>query len=1060
MRATQHRLAVGSGTVAGTSDPAPGPVPIIDHITEPYRVSASSSKSRPKSRPPLPEPKTPASEALDGGDLQGDLDTVPMPDILPEVKTSPEHEAIIYQFGALYDFPLDEFQRRAIRVLLNGESVMVAAPTGSGKTVVAEFGIYNALRGSGRVLYTAPIKALSNQKFRDLRTIYGDEVGLLTGDVSENRDARVIVMTTEILRNMLLQSPWELDDVDCVIFDEIHYLADPERGTTWEESIILCPDHIQFVCLSATVTNAAEIAGWIGRTHAPIELITHNRRPVPLSLYYFVEDELHQVVDHRGKRVKSFNSLGGEARRQPNRPGYRKAPDRQKAVLDEPQAREIVDALAKDNLLPAIYFLFSRNDCQVFAERLAMVSPHLLKPGQLEQIDAIVQTYLDSMRPEDLELEQVLLITRLARKGIGFHHAGLLPILKQLVEVLFSRGLMQVVFATDTLALGVNMPARTVVIGRMTKWDGRRRRILTPNEFQQMAGRAGRRGMDAFGHVVMPYSAFIPFKEMLEVATGALHPVQSAFAIRYNTVLNLWDPPQGDRVRQMLQRSLAQYQTSQRIRFIEQDVLEIEAEIAGLLAGREAEIAALDESYEEYQRIGRELQTLGNQQKHLEDERTKLRTLANASTPWTPPGREGLRKVLRAAAPGLVAHTREDGWGIYLGRGASGGAGIFLCQRDGRIHAFGEYRAIDFLPDDKQITIPIALVEPPETVSDPAEIVSPDELNAIWNEIAALDLPDLDTIAREHRATQATTLAENEARIAAEHAELETESATLKRDLAAHPFHDNAMRKEHQRSLRYRDELEKERATLADILHREIEAEDVRIRNVIQGIRDVLHRFGYMRRGYPTEKADMLADVFDTDGLILCELVDRGVLDSLSPDELAELFSWFSFDREFRYANHFTLSERLLTARAALEVIEREVLGEERDHKLFISEGHNPSFYGAALHWARGWSMVQIGEQLELSEGDLVLTFNKTIDLMRQVGEMLEQLQPEHPLVDALVRAERRLRRGIVEQSLTLGFTPIATEIPDAPALAIEDDEDLLIEDEPDDPTLDDAARD
>lgn len=1019
-------------------------------------MAASPRQSASRSR--RDEPELPSTDLLDGGDIADDLETVPMPDILPDVPTTPEHEAIITQFGALFPFPLDEFQRRAIRVLLNGESVMVAAPTGSGKTIVAEFGIFHALRGTGRVLYTAPIKALSNQKFRDLRAVYGDEVGLLTGDVTENRDARVIVMTTEILRNMLLQSPWELDDVDCVIFDEIHYLADPERGTTWEESIILCPDHIQFICLSATVTNAEEIAGWIGRTHRPIQLITHNRRPVPLSLYYFVEDELHQVVDHRGKRVKSFNRLGGEARRQPGRPGYRKAPERQKAVLDEPQAREIVEALAQENLLPAIYFLFSRNDCQTYAERLAMVSPHLLKPGQLEQVDAVVQTYLDSMRPEDLELEQVLLITRLARKGIGFHHAGLLPILKQLVEVLFSRGLMQVVFATDTLALGVNMPARTVVIGRMTKWDGRRRRILTPNEFQQMAGRAGRRGMDAFGHVVMPYSAYIPYKEMLEVATGPLLPVQSAFAIRYNTVLNLWDPPHGERVRQMLQRSLAQYQTSQRIRLLERDVLEIDAEIAGLLAGRGDEIAALDESYEEYQRISRELQLRGNQQKRLEQERADLRLRATASTPWTPPGRQGLRKVFRTAAPGLVAHTREHGWGIFLGRGASGGVGIFLCQGDGRIRTFSEYRSIDFLPDEQIVPIPTALIEPPETVSDPAQLVSPDDLAGIWNALATLDLPDLDAIAAEHRTAEAAAVAGSEERIAAELADIDGEAAALRAQLTAHPFHDSALRKEHQRFLRQRDELEKERATLADILTREIDAEDARIRTVIQGIRDVLHRFGYMRRGYPTEKADMLADIFDTDGLILCELVDRGILDPLSPDELAEFFSWFSFDREFRYANHFTLPERLLIARASLEAIERDVLGEERDHKLFISEGHNPSFYGAALHWGRGWSMAQIGEQLELSEGDLVLTFNKTIDLMRQVRDMLEDLQPEHPLVDALARAEKRLRRGIVEQSLTLGFAPIAS--PETPALAVEDDEDLLLDGAAGDEAPDDEPSD
>ncbi|MGB3328073.1 MAG: hypothetical protein WBA46_03910, partial [Thermomicrobiales bacterium] len=378
------------------------------------------------------------------------------------------------------------------------------------------------------------------------------------------------------------------------------------------------------------------------------------------------------------------------------------------------------------------------------------------------------------------------------------------------------------------------------------------------------------------------------------------------------------------------------------------------------------------------------------------------------------------------------------------------------------IRTYSEYRSIDFLPDDKRVAIPVALIEPPETVSRPEDLVPPETVAAIWAELHALALPDLDAIAAEHRATEAAAVVEHEREIAEELAENERESDALRQHLHDHPFHDAALRKSHQRSLRQRDELEKERTTLADILTREIDAEDVRIRNVIQGIRDVLHRFGYMRRGYPTEKADMLADIFDTDGLILCELIDRGVLDLLSPDELAELFSWFSFDREFRYANHFTLPDRLLNARTALDAVERDVLGEERDHKLFISEGHNPSFYGAALHWGRGWSMAQIGEQLELSEGDLVLTFNKTIDLMRQVRDMLEGLQPEHPLVDGLFRAEKRLRRGIVEQSLTLGFAPIATA--DAPsangsaAVAVEDEVEFLDEASDEDAPDEDAS--
>ncbi|MCA9834969.1 MAG: DEAD/DEAH box helicase [Thermomicrobiales bacterium] len=930
----------------------------------------------------------------------------------------------IDQFAAMYPFPLDDFQREAIATFLRGDSVMVAAPTGSGKTVVAEFGIWDAFKRTGRVIYTAPIKALSNQKFRDLRSTYGNEVGLLTGDVTENRDARIVVMTTEILRNMLLQSPWELDDVETVIFDEIHYLADPERGTTWEESIILCPEHIQFICLSATVTNAHEIAGWIGRTHRPIRLIEHFSRPVPLALYYFHENELSMVIDHHGEQVRDFRNVGGEARR---RPGGRRGKDFVREALEEPQPHEIVDALKQQNLLPAIYFLFSRNDCQIFAERLAMMRPQLVAPGQLEQIEAVLQSYMSSMRPEDVELEQVQLIADLARKGIGFHHAGLLPVLKQLVEVLFGRGLMQVVFATDTLALGVNMPARTVVIGRMTKWDGRRRRILIPNEFQQMAGRAGRRGMDVFGHVVIPYSPIIPFQEALDVATGDLHPVQSAFAIRYNTVLNLWDPPRGDRVRQMLQRSLAQYQTSQRIRLIENDILEIEAELAGIMAGHGEDLARADTLFEEYQSLQRTATGLQRQDADLITTILALRTEVDASTPWSEPGRLALRKLLKTAKPGLILHTRNGGWSIWLGRATASGIGFVLSAKDHAIRIVEEYRRIDYVENAATVSVPENWQRPAD--ENIAELDQDNTaIDAMLAELESHYLPDLDAMAAAHRQLLRE---QSDAEISAleeQRKEIRAHLESIEEQRRDHPFRDSKVRKEHARSVKVRDELEKERNTLTNILEREVDAEDVRIRGIIRGIRDVLHRFGYLQRGYPTEKADMLADIFDTDGLILCEMIDQGMLTPLSAAELAEVCSWFSFDRDFRYNNGFSLGTRLVNLRRRLEDLEHEILGEERDHRLFISEGHNPSFYGPAFHWCRGWSMAQIGEAIELSEGDLVMTFNKTIDLMRQLREMLIDVDPEHTLIDRFREAEKLVRRGIVEQSLTLGFTPIADE--------------------------------
>lgn len=931
----------------------------------------------------------------------------------------PAITASIDQFESLYSFPLDDFQRNAIEAFERGDSVMVAAPTGSGKTVVAEYGIYASFRGTGRVLYTAPIKALSNQKFRDLRAVYGDEIGLLTGDVTENRDARVLVMTTEILRNMLLQSPWELDDVETVIFDEIHYLADQDRGTTWEESIILCPDHIQLICLSATVTNAEEIAGWIGRTHRPVRLVTHTARPVPLALYFFHEDQLHPVVDHYGEHVGDFSRVGGEMRRQ--RPRGRHG--RVAAEVLEPQPHEIVEQLEKQQLLPVIYFLFSRNDCQAFAERLAAMHPLTIQQEDQDQIEHILQTYLESLREEDRQLDQVRVIQKLARKGIGFHHAGLLPVLKQLVEVLFSRGLMQVVFATDTLALGVNMPARTVVVGRMSKWDGRQKRTLIPNEFQQMAGRAGRRGMDAFGHVVMLYSPWIPFREMLPVAIGPLLPVQSAFAIRYNTVLNLWDPPEGDRVRQMLQRSLAQYQSNQRTRIIEQDILEVSSDLHGVPHGCLIGHPDGDDLLDDYSMQSRLMQALQTQVRRARRDLKDVETATETASPWPRPTRQAIRRAFRTASPGLLMHHQEEGWLAFLGKTVDG-VGTGLSLTDATTVYISEYRHIDYLTETT-VAIPVELHHPP-TIDDARVTLENIDRQALLATLRRADVPNVDEVLREHRESEWTRRRDELERLEQARDVAQEELANAKNAREDHVCHSCEVRKEHRRYQRLRDNLERERTELVAGLERQTLAEDLRIRNIIRGIRDVLHRFDYLRQGYPTAKADMLADIFDNDGLILCELIDRGLLDALSADELAELFSWYSFDREYRYPNHSTLPTSLIRLKDKLEDLERDIIGEERDHQLYISQGHNPGFYGAALAWCRGSTMQEIGAALQLSEGDLVITFNKTIDLLRQVRDMLTDVQPDHPLREQLTEAIRRLKRGIVEQSLTLGFTPIA----------------------------------
>ncbi len=465
----------------------------------------------------------------------------------------PPAERLIASFQERVGFPLDDFQREAIEVLASGASVMVAAPTGTGKTVVAEFAIYRAHARGRRAFYTTPIKALSNQKYRDLRAVYGAAtVGLMTGDVVENPEGRICVMTTEVVRNMLLQRPQDFADVDCLIFDEIHFLSDPARGSTWEESIICAPRHTQLVCLSATVSNAAQVADWIGEVHRPIKLIVHRERAVPLEDLYFHEGALHPLLDGQGRTTAALRGLGGEMRFGGARSGGARGRARRRPPA-EPLPIEIVAHLQQADLLPAIYFFFSRRECENGADQVA--TRGLAAPVQVAQIRERIDAHLADLEPADRQIAQVTALTRALLRGVGFHHAGLLPVLKALVEELFQAGLLGVVFATDTLALGINMPARTVVVGALGKFDGESRRPLTPNEYRQLTGRAGRRGIDARGIAVIPYSPWVTVRDAIEIATGDLLPIESAFALRYNTALNLWD--RGDRPTARLARLFA-----------------------------------------------------------------------------------------------------------------------------------------------------------------------------------------------------------------------------------------------------------------------------------------------------------------------------------------------------------------------------------------------------------------------------------------------------------------------------------------------------------------------
>jgi ATP-dependent RNA helicase HelY len=531
-----------------------------------------------------------------------------------QVEAGSKTLAGIQTFVARYPFPLDSFQLEAIAHLAEGQSVMVAAPTGTGKTLVAEYAIWLAQQRNQRVIYTTPLKALSNQKYRDLRDVYGyDAVGLVTGDIVEHSRASVVIMTTEVYRNMLLEEggdrftsdenpiPSSLADVGFVIFDELHYLSDVGRGPVWEEAIICSPKHVQLVGLSATVSNAEDLASWISRVHRPISLVVHEQRAVPLEHYYFLDNKLHLVQNADGQRIERFPDIGGEAKLAQimgrNRSytfddedededdfWYGRNKKRKAAVADEasgasttteastreqpkakrpperkaPEPGEILTVLRDADLLPCLYFLPGR---RVVEEAAMSAALHLFtSPEEQELIKAEVGIWLEQLPKEDRSLQQVYSLTELLPRGLAFHHAGLLPGLKVLVETLFARGYLRAVFATDTLALGVNMPARSVVVGSLSKFDGQEMRLLTPNEYRQLTGRAGRRGMDIHGAAIIPYSPWEPFETSFQRITDELQPVTSSFIIRYNSILNLWHPGDVQHLRRICASSLREYQ--------------------------------------------------------------------------------------------------------------------------------------------------------------------------------------------------------------------------------------------------------------------------------------------------------------------------------------------------------------------------------------------------------------------------------------------------------------------------------------------------------------------
>ena len=458
-------------------------------------------------------------------------------------------------------FQLDRFQVEAMTSVDAGRSVLVAAPTSSGKTVVAEHAIDRALAAGRRAFYTAPIKALSNQKFRDLVRRLGDgRVGLMTGDQVVSPDAPVVVMTTEVLRNMLYAGSMATLDLGWVVLDEVHFLEDPYRGAVWEEVVLNLAPEVGMVALSATVSNAGELGDWLTAVRGPTDVIVETRRPVRLRTHYLVaergrERRLHRMATHRGGSPNSDGRRFDNERRNRQRGGRGNG-----SRWVTPRRDEVLGELSAHGLLPAIHFIFSRAGCDEARDAILRDGVRLNSGAEAAAVSEHVTARLEGLPSADLEALGVDRWSEGLERGVAAHHAGLVPIFKEVTEELFAMGLLKIVYATETLALGVNLPARSVVIDRLTKFTGQTHEVLTPGQFTQLTGRAGRRGMDTEGHAIVCWSPFVPFDRVAELAGSTDFVLRSAFRPTYNMVANLIVSRTREQADDLLARSFAQFQ--------------------------------------------------------------------------------------------------------------------------------------------------------------------------------------------------------------------------------------------------------------------------------------------------------------------------------------------------------------------------------------------------------------------------------------------------------------------------------------------------------------------
>lgn len=554
------------------------------------------------------------------------------------------------EFLLTFDFEFDPFQITACHAVEDGKGVLVAAPTGAGKTVVGEFAAFFALQAGKKCFYTTPIKALSNQKYSEFVAKFGeDRVGLLTGDTSINGEADILVMTTEVLRNMLYAGSNTLTNLGCVVMDEVHYLADKFRGAVWEEVLIHLMESVQVISLSATVSNAEEFGEWLGEVRGETEVIVSEIRPIPLFQHVLIGNRLMDLFDQPGKINPEILQREREAIRRSslgrNRRGRFTEPS------DRMSRAEIIEKLQRENLLPAITFIFSRVGCDAAVKQCLHAGLRLTSPEERTEIRQTALRYTQNIAEEDLEVLGFQEWLTALERGIAAHHAGLLPSFKGAVEDLFQRGLVKAVFATETLALGINMPARTVVLEKLIKFNGEAHVPITPGEYTQLTGRAGRRGIDIEGNAVIQWSPTVDSASAAGLASTRTYPLRSSFSPTYNMAINLISRFGRETARRSLESSFAQFQADRAVVGLTRQIRKNETLIQELMKDAQCHLG----DFSEYARLRRSIKEV----EVLLSRRDQRKTFDNRQRSHMEGELADLRKSLKAHASHGCAE-RED----------------------------------------------------------------------------------------------------------------------------------------------------------------------------------------------------------------------------------------------------------------------------------------------------------------------------------------------------------------------------------------------------------------